>query len=206
MTRWGFLDRLQHVETLLLSSVSREEDELVELGAVLEGLQGMFAKALVRLAIHANPQILGLHFSTILSHCICNLPKTFWASVTAKLRLASRVFLISRSFFLRSSFSDSILSSGNSSSGCISLLTSTKTSKAFLTSCSVPFCSMTCNMAMMWTRYSCCYCFQRRLSGSSFHPATWPWFAWVPAFCVDPWGGTYRMGGWAINVHFSHSE
>jgi hypothetical protein len=32
----GFLDRLLHVETLLLSNVSREDGELVELDAVLK--------------------------------------------------------------------------------------------------------------------------------------------------------------------------
>jgi hypothetical protein len=59
----GFLDCLLHVETLLLSSVSREDGELGGLDAVLEGQPGMHSKALVRLAIHAKQQILGVHFS-----------------------------------------------------------------------------------------------------------------------------------------------
>jgi hypothetical protein len=57
-----FLDRLLHVEKLLLSGINREDGELVELDAVLEGQPGMHAKAMVSLAIHANPQILGVHF------------------------------------------------------------------------------------------------------------------------------------------------
>jgi hypothetical protein len=43
----GFLDRLLHVEMLLLSSVSREDGELVELNAVLEGQIGTHTKASV---------------------------------------------------------------------------------------------------------------------------------------------------------------
>ena len=57
VTCWG-----GHVETLLLSSIHGEDNELVELDAVLEGQPGMHAKAMVSLAIHANPQILGVHF------------------------------------------------------------------------------------------------------------------------------------------------
>jgi hypothetical protein len=43
----GFLDHLLHVEMLLLSGISREDGELVELDAVLEGQPGTHAKALV---------------------------------------------------------------------------------------------------------------------------------------------------------------
>ncbi len=55
-----------HFETLLLSGVSKEDSELVELNAVLEGQPGMHAKALVLLAIHANPGVLGVHFNHVL--------------------------------------------------------------------------------------------------------------------------------------------
>jgi hypothetical protein len=57
----GFLDCLLHVEMLLLSGVSREDSELVELDAVLKRQPGTNAKAFVRLAIHANPGVLGVH-------------------------------------------------------------------------------------------------------------------------------------------------
>ncbi len=43
----GFLDRLLHVEMLLLSGVSREDGELVELNAVLEGQPRLNVKAFV---------------------------------------------------------------------------------------------------------------------------------------------------------------
>jgi hypothetical protein len=56
----GFLDCLLHVETLLFSSISWEDGELVELDAVLEGLPGLHTKAFVRLIIHANPRVLGV--------------------------------------------------------------------------------------------------------------------------------------------------
>jgi hypothetical protein len=136
----GFLDHLLHVETLLLSGISREDSELVELDAVLEGQPGTHAKVLVRLVIHANPRILGVHFKHVhVPLCLRladneatqNSSYAFWASATVKLHLVLRVFLILRSFFLHSSFLDSVLLSGNLSSGCISLLTATKTSKAF---------------------------------------------------------------------------
>ncbi len=58
----GFLDHLLHREMLLLISVSRKDGELVELDAVLEGQPGTYTRALVWLAIHANPWILGVHF------------------------------------------------------------------------------------------------------------------------------------------------
>jgi hypothetical protein len=57
----GFLDCLLLVETLLLRGVSREDGELVELDAVLERQPRLHAKAFVRLAIHANPGVLGVH-------------------------------------------------------------------------------------------------------------------------------------------------
>jgi hypothetical protein len=47
---------------LLLSSVNREDGELVELDAVLEGQPGMYTGAIVWLAIHADPWVLGMHF------------------------------------------------------------------------------------------------------------------------------------------------
>ncbi len=43
----GFLDHLLHVEMLLLSGVSREDIELMELDAVQEGQPGTHAKASV---------------------------------------------------------------------------------------------------------------------------------------------------------------
>jgi hypothetical protein len=62
----GFLDNLLHVETLLLSSISRKDGERVELDAVLEGQPGLQAKAFVRLTIHANSRVLGVHLVYIL--------------------------------------------------------------------------------------------------------------------------------------------
>jgi hypothetical protein len=47
---------------LLLSGVSREDGELVELYAVLKKQPGMYARAMVWLAVHANPRILGMQF------------------------------------------------------------------------------------------------------------------------------------------------
>ncbi len=46
----------------LFSCISREDGELVELNAVYERNPGMHAKALVCLAIHADSQILCVHF------------------------------------------------------------------------------------------------------------------------------------------------
>jgi hypothetical protein len=46
---------------LLLSGVSREDGELVELDAALEGQSRSHAKAFVRLVIHANPGVLIVH-------------------------------------------------------------------------------------------------------------------------------------------------
>ncbi len=57
----GFLDHLLHAETLLLSDISREDGELMELDAVLEGQPRPQAKAFVRLTIHANPRVLAVH-------------------------------------------------------------------------------------------------------------------------------------------------
>ncbi len=57
----GLLHPLLHVVTLLFSCISREDGELVELDAVHERNPGMHAKALVGLAIHANPRILCVH-------------------------------------------------------------------------------------------------------------------------------------------------
>jgi hypothetical protein len=125
---------------LLLSSISREDGELVELNAVLGGQPGTHAKALVRLAIHANPRILGVHFMHDLvplhlrlagnkakEQLVCLL-----GLCNCDIALGLRVFVILRGFFLRSSLLDFVSLSGNSSSGCISLLTSSITSKAFL--------------------------------------------------------------------------
>jgi hypothetical protein len=47
---------------LLLSGISREDGELVELDAVLEGQPKLHAKAFVRLNVHANPRVLAVHF------------------------------------------------------------------------------------------------------------------------------------------------
>jgi hypothetical protein len=58
----GFLDCLLHVETLLLSGVSREDGELVELNEVLEGQPRLHAKAFVLLTVHTYPRVLALHF------------------------------------------------------------------------------------------------------------------------------------------------
>ena len=60
VTCWVFY-RLLHVEMLLLGGISREEGELVELNAVLEGQPRLHAKTFVRLTIHANPRVLGVH-------------------------------------------------------------------------------------------------------------------------------------------------
>jgi hypothetical protein len=57
----GFLDRLLHVEMLLLSGISRGDGELVELDAVLKRQPGMHTKDFVRIAIHTNPGVLGVH-------------------------------------------------------------------------------------------------------------------------------------------------
>jgi hypothetical protein len=47
---------------LLLSGVSREDGELVEFNAVLEGQPGTYERALVLLAVCTDPpQILGVH-------------------------------------------------------------------------------------------------------------------------------------------------
>ena len=57
----GFLDCLLHVETLLLSSVSREDGEHVELNAIHEWDPGFHANPLVGFAVHANPGVLCVH-------------------------------------------------------------------------------------------------------------------------------------------------
>ncbi len=57
----GLLDCLLHVVMLLFSCVSREDGELVNLNAVYERKPVTYAKALVCLAIHANPWILCVH-------------------------------------------------------------------------------------------------------------------------------------------------
>ncbi len=57
----GLLDCLLHVVTLLFSSVSWEDGELVELDAVHERNSGTHVKALVCLANHADPRILCVH-------------------------------------------------------------------------------------------------------------------------------------------------
>jgi hypothetical protein len=58
----GFLDHLSHVVTLLLSGVHRKDGQLVELYAVQKGRPGKNANALVETSIHANPEVLGVHF------------------------------------------------------------------------------------------------------------------------------------------------
>ena len=58
----GLLNHLLHVVMLLFSCVSREDGELVEIHAVHEGNLGTHMKALVGTAIHADPQILCVHF------------------------------------------------------------------------------------------------------------------------------------------------
>ena len=59
----GLLYCLLHVvELLLLSGVSRENGELVELDAVLEGQPGLHAQALVQLTVNTYPRVLGVHF------------------------------------------------------------------------------------------------------------------------------------------------
>ncbi len=57
----GFLDRLRHVVTLLLSGVDGEDGQLVELDAVQEGGPGTNSNSLAGDTIHANPGILGVH-------------------------------------------------------------------------------------------------------------------------------------------------
>jgi hypothetical protein len=58
----GFLDRLGHVVTLLLSGVHREDGHLVELDAVQKGRPETNMNALVRTSIYSNPGVLGVHF------------------------------------------------------------------------------------------------------------------------------------------------
>jgi hypothetical protein len=87
----GFLDYLMHVEMLLLSGISREDGELGELDAVLEGQPGTYARAFVWIAVHANLWVLGMHFVDNLVPLSLQIPddKTtkhfvhLWASATA---------------------------------------------------------------------------------------------------------------------------
>jgi hypothetical protein len=57
----GFLDCLLHAETLLFSGIIREDGEIVELNVVLKRQPGLQVEAFVRLAIHTNPGVLGVH-------------------------------------------------------------------------------------------------------------------------------------------------
>jgi hypothetical protein len=58
----GFLDRLHHIVTLLLSGVHREDCQLVELDTVQKSGPGTDANSLVGDTIHADPRIFGVHF------------------------------------------------------------------------------------------------------------------------------------------------
>jgi hypothetical protein len=48
---------------VLLSSINRNDNEPVELDAVLEGQPGTYARALVWIDVQANPRVLGMYFA-----------------------------------------------------------------------------------------------------------------------------------------------
>jgi hypothetical protein len=157
----GLLYQLLHVETLLLSSISREDGELVELDADLEGQPRLWAKALVWLT--PTQEFLECISWTILSHCICTSPmtkqrtslKAFRVSAPASLQAVFRSSFIAKSFFVRLSFIAFISSSlGALRSGSNCFLTSEMAPNTFPTSWIVPFCSRRRLTAMTRTRHS----------------------------------------------------
>ncbi len=113
-------------------------------------------------------------------------------------------FLVFGKHLFKTCFLASVSSSGNSKSGFISFLASTKAWMALLTSVFIPFCSMMRRTAMMWMRYSSLFPYLKATIWKLLLPSILTLICSVSCFLSRSKGRTYGIGGQAINFPFLH--